>query len=372
MENKAETEKKIENIISAFLESYSDIVKLFNHSSRTSEFYSFFTNNFNTIYNVMEKLFINSIDKKDTPQSQTHELLNFIECDFDDFNRGQKIKSYQRKMITATLIHLLVGKDLTIDDLPIEKALITHNDGKHWYRGQSDYQWNLTPSMFRNLRNVFPKETKINNKTIEQIYSESGMLDKWNQVFNSSIIDYSFLSYMQHSISYSPLLDFTSNFPTALSFALYNKSSINDYAYKDSSVFQIEVSYNQIRNRKNDLLPNSYYIDFIPDKYSIGASILGKPIHTYNDIIKALTPEFVMIDSENNDRMRYQKGRFIFFYNYLSIQGTICTWLNQDLHVTKYRIKKEDKNKWCELLRNNYPHLMVEKMMNPYSYFSDQ
>ena len=95
-------------------------------------------------------------------------------------------------------------------------------------------------------------------------------------------------------------------------------------------------------------------------------------MHTYDDIIKALTPEFVMIDTVSNDRMKYQNGRFIFFYNYLSLQGTVCTWLNKDLHVTKYRIRKDEKNHWCDKLRRDYPYLMVDKMMDPYSYFSDQ
>ena len=79
-----------------------------------------------------------------------------------------------------------------------------------------------------------------------------------------------------------------------------------------------------------------------------------------------------MIDIVRNDRMKYQHGKFLFFYNYLSIQGTICTWLNKDLRVTKYRINKNEKDRWCDKLRKEYPYLMIEKMMNPYSYFSDQ
>ena len=114
------------------------------------------------------------------------------------------------------MIHILIGKDYTIDDYPVDLLNLEKNDGKHWYRGQSDYQWHLTPSMFRNLGNVFSKETAINKQTIEDIYAKNGMLDKWRKVFKTSKIDYKFLSYMQHSIAYSPLLDFTSDFPTAL------------------------------------------------------------------------------------------------------------------------------------------------------------
>lgn len=364
--------KVVDRITNNYLNAHSNLSSLFNEQTNTVEVYSFYQRNFSTIYSTMGRLFHEDTEYQNHLNDLYSDYLSYIETESSKPIEKKQLKLYQRKMIVATMIYILTGKDYTMDDYPVDMLDLERNDGKHWYRGQSDYQWHLSPSMFRNLGNVFSKETVVNKQTIEDIYAKNGMLDKWRKVFKTSKIDYKFLSYMQHSIAYSPLLDFTSDFPTALSFALSNRSAVNNFAYKDSSVFQIEVTDNNRLGADCVDLPYGFYINFLPDKYAIGTSILGKPMHTYEDIIKALTPEFVMIDTVSNDRMKYQNGRFIFFYNYLSLQGTVCTWLNKDLHVTKYRIRKEEKNRWCDKLRKDYPYLMVDKMMDPYRYFSDQ
>lgn len=364
--------KIVDIIINDYLSKHSDLRRLFNDESESKDMFAFFENNFGEIYSAMGRLFReNKKYGNDYDQLWTG-YLNCLESDLNEAKAKKKLKSVQKRMLVATLINLLVSKDLSVEDLPIDNTDLQNNDGAHWYRGQSDYQWGLIPSMFRNLSNVFSKPTMITQKTIEDIYSGSGMLKKWTDIFKDTTVDYNFLAYMQHSIAYSPLLDFTSDFPTALSFSLGNKSALNDFQYKDSSVFQIEVKSNRLFNKEEDPLPQGFYIQYIPEKYIIGTSVFGKSIGSFDDIIKALTPDFVMIDIVRNDRMKYQHGKFLFFYNYLSIQGTICTWLNKDLRVTKYRINKNEKDRWCDKLRKEYPYLMIEKMMNPYSYFSDQ
>lgn len=360
----------IGNIINSYLDAHSNLRRLFDEKSNDS-FY-FFKTNFSDIFHTMKQILYENRETQREINIFHSNDFRYIEAEFSRTTEKRHYKSYQKRMVVAAMIYKLVSNDLTIDDLPIDYTYLENNDGKHWYRGQSDYKWDLTPSMFRNLGNVFSKEITINKRTIENVYAENGMLDKWKKVFKTSKIDYAFLSYMQHSIAYSPLLDFTSDFPTALSFALSNRSAVNDFSYKDSSVFQIEVTNNRMRTIDFHDLPDSFYIDYVPNKYAIGTSILGKTMLTYDNIIEALTPEFVMIDAETNDRMKYQHGKFILFYNYLSLQGTVCTWLNNDLQVTKYRIRKEEKNRWCDKLRRDYPYLMVDKMMDPYRYFSDQ
>ena len=352
----------VEKVINNYLDAHSSLRGLFNEHSNSVDVFCFFQKNFNDIFSTMGRLFHENKETQNHLDPLYSDYLNYIEEDYSIAIEKHQLKTYQKRMIVATMIYKLVSNDLTIDDLPIDYMVLENNDGKHWYRGQSDYKWDLSPSMFRNLGNVFSKEITINKRTIEDVYAKNGM----------SKIDYAFLSYMQHSIAYSPLLDFTSAFPSALSFALSNRSAVNDFAYKDSSVFQIEVTNNRMRTTDFHDLPDGFYIDYVPNKYAIGTSVLGKNMLTYDDIIEALTPEFVMIDVETNDRMKYQHGKFILFYNYLSLQGTVCTWLNNDLQVTKYRIRKEEKNRWCDELRKNYPYLMVDKMMDPYRYFSDQ
>jgi hypothetical protein len=361
----------VNNVTKQYLDSHSSFSILFDENSNSGKVYDFYVNNFSEIYSTMGHLFYETNELQKGTVSYS-DYLNYIESDFRNPDEKKILKTYQKRMIIVVLIHKLVSRDLSVKDLAVDYLTFLNNDGSNWYRGQSDYQWNLTPSMFRNLSNVFSNNITINRYEIEKLYTNNKMLSRWKQVFDSSVIDYKFLSYMQHSISYSPLLDFTSDFPTALSFSLGNRSAINDFAYKDASVFQIKVTDTRMSKTGFDVLPDNFYVDFVPGKYAIGTPILGKAMQTYNDIIDALTPEFIMIDEVSNDRMRYQNGKFILFYNYLSLQGTVCTWLNNDLQVTKYRIKKDEKNYWCDKLRQDFPYLMVDKMMNPYSYFSDQ
>lgn len=370
--------KVIDKTIGDFMNLNSDLRQLFNENSNSQEMVKFFLGNFDDIYNVVDRLLYENKEKPFWSEDIGAECLRTVKEDYELLKQSLKLKGkgqlkqYQKRMIVATMIYFLVREDYAVEDLLIDNVHFINNDGHHWYRGQSNYNWLLIPSMFRNLDNVFSRDTIVDKKAIEQIYSDNGMLKKWEQVFKNSKVDYAFLSYMQHSIEYSPLLDFTSDFPSALSFSLSNRRCVNDFAYIDSAVFQIEVKENRMLNTKGGDLPPGFSITFLPNAYVIGAPVLGKPMRTYSDIIKALTPDFVMIDEVNNDRMRYQNGKFIFFYNYLSIQGTVFTWLNKDLNITKLRIRKEDKNKWCEKLRRDYQYLTVDKMMNPYSYFSDQ
>lgn len=372
MAKKDDISKAIDNIVSDYLSAHSDLRRLFNEESESKDMLSFFLGNFGEIFSTMGRLFRENKETRNDYGQLYTEYLNYLEIDMGEAKEKKRLKAIQKRMLIATLINHLISRDFSVEDLPIDYTDFQNNDGTHWYRGQSDYRWGLIPSMFRNLSNVFSVPTTITHKTIEDIYSDSGMLNKWTKVFKDSTVDYNFLAYMQHSIAYSPLLDFTSDFPTALSFSLGNRSSLNDFQYKDSAVYQVEVKKNRLLQNESDQIPSDFYIQYIPDKYVIGTPILGKPPKTFADIIEALTPEFVMIDIVTNDRMKYQRGKFIFFYNYLSIQGTVCTWLNNDLRVTKFRIRKEEKNRWCEKIRNEYPYLMIEKMMNPYSYFSDQ
>jgi len=301
----------VDRAINDYLEVHENLRVLFNENSGVKDVICFFANNHDTIYSTIGRILHGSTEIGFN-QTLYSECLNSIDLDYKHSMENKKINTIQKRMIVATMIELLTCKDFSINDLPIDKADFVNNDGKHWYRGQSDYTWHLTPSMFRNLSNVFTKETSINIKTIEQIYSYNGILKKWEDVFKEKKIDYKFLSYMQHSISYSPLLDFTADFPTAVSFSLSNRGSVNDFAYKDSAVFEIEVEKNQMINAEKDDLPAIFSIDYIPQKYIIGTSILGKPMLKYDDIITALTPKFVMIDTESNDRMRYQRGNSFF------------------------------------------------------------
>ena len=78
-----------------------------------------------------------------------------------------------------------------------------------WYRGQSNFKWDLIPSFFRGINKK--GVTQIDLNRIYDDYSDFGLIDKAAQTIGYSRIDYNFLSFMQHAVSFSPLIDFTSD-----------------------------------------------------------------------------------------------------------------------------------------------------------------
>ena len=78
---------------------------------------------------------------------------------------------------------------------------------------------------------VGPKEysgKQITYKELFDIYNKRNLIGRYNDVFGYSRVDYQFCSFMQHSVSYSPYLDFSEDVKIALSFACNNDTiSIN-------------------------------------------------------------------------------------------------------------------------------------------------
>ena len=83
---------------------------------------------------------------------------------------------------------------------------------KIFFRFESQYLWDISPSLIRNL-NV-KGDLDISYETLLKLYSENGfdgsLINKYKKFFAESSntesfnIDYKFLAWMQHSVSYSP------------------------------------------------------------------------------------------------------------------------------------------------------------------------
>ena len=363
-----------------FLSSHSNLSALFSEKGyKRSDVSVFYMTNIDSILSLLIDIFenwfpANLLNSELITRSMASKCARWIRSHYNDGNSSLIFHTLHKKMIKAALVRLLANEDLTIGDFSSIDEESNNENKNYWYRGQSDYDWFLTPSLLRNLNNVFSKETHIDSNVIYDLYSKGGMMGRWNSVFNSNTINYDFLSYMQHAISYSPLLDFTSDCRVALSFSLGNKASINDFGYKDSAIYKLEVQDDKKKrsNLNSSQFLSNFSIDYLPHPYTIGSPINGKQMNTLQDIRDELTPDYVMLDSVCNDRMRYQNGRFVLFYNYFSIQGKVCTWLNKNLRLSKLRVKVSDKPKHCKDLAAKCPHLLMKKMMDPYCFFSDQ
>ena len=250
-----------------------------------------------------------------------------------------------------------------------------------WFRGQSNVDWGILPSFFRNMKlNLVP--ITVNYDYMVNDYTQKSLKNRYSDIFDKSFIDYEFLAFMQHSVSYSPLIDFTESHIVATSFAVGNTGDFNNYNLNDSSLFELKVNELEKYVRKIDNIGelNSLIKSmevYICDKYILGTPIGNKKINTFDDIIEVLTPKFVLIDIPTNDRMKYQKGKFILFYDCLITNNTILYNLNEKLKLKKYVIKTENKIRYSnpdnihDFILRTYPQYKCSYMLNPYNWFED-
>lgn len=77
-----------------------------------------------------------------------------------------------------------------------------------WYRGVTNFDYDLIPSMYRDLSSG--EHHIIDNNKILSFYERNKLLTEYKNIFDSDFnINNDFLTYMQHSIAYSPLIDFS-------------------------------------------------------------------------------------------------------------------------------------------------------------------
>ncbi|MBR6517431.1 MAG: FRG domain-containing protein [Bacilli bacterium] len=258
---------------------------------------------------------------------------------------------------------------------------------KSFYRGQSHYSWGLVPSFFRN----FNFKTEDDGEVVDIYkmylnYEKSGLISKYNETIatkkieNSTDLNYDFISYMQHSVAYSPLIDITSKFEIGMQFALGNKADINSFYGYDSALFAFINS--NVDNTEymsiDELLQNDFRVTVLKGKIKPGTIMIvensvGLPesldCTTIDQIIVHLTPKYIIIDNVKNDRMKYQHGKFILFYDYVLVNQQIMFALNNDFKAIKFKITTTKKNTLYKNVNNKFPQYNMDYLMNPYDYF---
>ena len=247
------------------------------------------------------------------------------------------------------------------------------NDGKNneklYFRGQSNYNWSLVPSCCRNLN--YNGAVIFETSHLIKKYIDSKKTHKFKNVFEKDYCNnlYEFLAFMQHSISYSPLIDFTERPEVALSFALYDNSL--DYFYNDAAFYIMRVNEGYILNenninRINNILKNYSFLSI--DKGASLQSVITNPIWS-NNYLKCNGGNMYVIDIKSNDRMKYQHGVFVLFDKFIMIDGKLV--------LTDYQISRFEK----KLIRTNCKNYFMKKingtqfeyryLMNPYLYFGE-
>ncbi len=165
------------------------------------------------------------------------------------------------------------------------------------------------------------------------------------------------MSFAQHACSYSPFIDITKEKIIAESFALSNPSKFNDFEYRTSALITLYVQESMIISDLEEIDKFLNVLDYIvgyPDRKTIiiGESYdlddgFGHVRHfdfsSIKNIIDILTPKYRIFDYSNNDRIKYQKGAFIFFYDCLILDNKIFYELNDKIKIEKDKIENSKK-----------------------------
>lgn len=252
---------------------------------------------------------------------------------------------------TSSKISELTSDDFKVDGHPI------------YFRGHNDVRYPLLPSFYRNL---VCRDNPITYETVIEKYKEFGFLDKYRKVFPNNVNDFNMLSYIQHCVSYSPLLDVTKSLDIATIFACNGKGiNPNDYENNDAAIFVFidwdnkkhNVSCLRINRIRNSLkFDSKIIINNNDEKYLFECS---------DDDFEI---EYSFNDEATNDRMKYQQGAFLFINKATIIKNHILIPLSQ-MTIIKIIIPRFKKQQLYKQKIEKQPGYEVEKLLNPYQIF---
>lgn len=411
-----------------FINVLSEGLELWKKDEDNTKYVDFFNTRSAKLENLIELL--KTIMDDNEERIIIHSFLNTIEYylrykNIEDYNLYYTFNEYFNKCLVGkmeskssvfdnNLNHLKILKDFTkclfafaiIDTKAsngvfLQKKILVENDFDKimveqknnfcYFRGQSNYNWGIIPSIFRN--HIFRCRKKSDGDYVDlhllyEKYEESDLIQKYNDtIAKDTISSYNdlsldFIAYMQHSLAYSPLIDITTKMEISSQFALGNKEQVNSFLGEDSIIFSFEVlnlNNHLISGDNENELKNINFNVKILNKKIIPGTIMqvedtsGKTHNldftTLRSTIINLRPKFKIIDKVYNDRMRYQHGRFILFYDYTIFNDRILFHLNPDLNIITYKLEKKHKKSLYKLINKLYPQYNMDYLMAPYDYF---
>jgi hypothetical protein len=275
--------------------------------------------------------------------------------------------------------HLVRAKEKTF--LDSFKQLKDDKREGVYFRGQTNTEWRITPSILRNLN----KSIVLDDNYYFKLLTKNRLEWKYNTLIRNTrrSMKYEKYAFMQHACSFSPFVDFTSKKEIAISFALSNASNFNDFNNNNSSVFDVTVSdvfkISDISDA-NEFLRKYFELRVINSSYFVmGRDYrLSKSdetdvtinITSLTELFRQLTPKFRLFDLPMNDRMKYQKGSFLCFYDCICLKNFICYELNNDIDLDKSEISTLKKRTILEEVYKDRK-FDPEHLMNPYLFFNE-
>ena len=330
----------------------------------------------------------------------------------EELSENQALMKVLMKLIKLVISRKFYFSNPTIlnytKEIDIYNYLKNHHNHYFFNRGQANFDWNLIPSIVREIVNT-NENFRLDLKSIFKLYSFDGkktsLLQRYNEAFpdskvcRPSDINYRFLAWMQHTASYSPFIDFTKDFLIASSFAfggnpketaligsptlfiLEECEANNIIKTEDQSISDIDAC--QIDKNKAETRPKVLqdYINEIEINILNSKIIPGTKLNIQNcfgtfttldftsidNISNYLIPKYKIIDIPTNDRMIKQKGAFLFIYKYTVINKNIFPVFGVSTFCFKHKII--DKEFYLNKINENPFYLSFEYLMNPYDLF---
>ncbi len=247
----------------------------------------------------------------------------------------------------------------------------------NYFRGQSNYSYGLLPSFYRDLK----YEGVINYDSLDQIYKSTSFFNKYTKhIERISNINYSFLAFIQHAVAYSPFLDFSEDLNIALIFATESEGkNYNSYLQTDAGLYSFHPHNTITSNENIDDIIREHNVQYCSKKLNYSSKIFGKPILECG--IDDFNVELYSFTSPTNDRMKYQKGVFLYFKKCVIVNKELffpysCGFITKSKIPCKANLKKTSKSSFAkEEIYNeivaNHPSLDINHLMNPYQAFSE-
>lgn len=311
-------------------------------------------NHFKTLYNKLNNHISSSMLSNDDVFNNINSEINaFFDQNnfaFNNYDRCELISLYILLLLYYSYGYVTIAYDQFINN-PNNNNL--HN---YFYRGVSNDKFDLIPTMYRD---VSKKHIIIYDDYIKSKYDEEKYKSKYEKVFNNIVNFDEFYEYMQHSCSYSPLLDFTSDINIAKVFATNYYGNINTYRTNNAAMYLFQNDYDgQYKSDRQ--------IEIYTNKLSINSTIFGKPL--YLCTLDDFRVEYNILDNKCNDRMKYQKGSFIDFRKAVIVNNHLCC--SNNLRFVKVIIKAKDKENIYKNVTSKIPEYKYEYLMDPYAIFN--
>ncbi len=273
----------------------------------------------------------------------------------------------------------------TVDEFNSEILNDFLNHKQLFYRGEriNSPQRNLLPTLYRNPSSLFEFSdlgiVHIDGEFLLKYYNSLG---RFVEVFNNTIgradCDnlYELCAFSQHYFNLSPLIDFTKNLYTSLSFALKDRKFFEDdivlYAVelKNHEDYTDDITVANQWLRDIDVYVSSFkeadirgvVKDIIENKNLLMSEEFR---HHMEQINTGRVPKAKLIDVPTNTRMKFQQGVFLMLTDFQLFNVKYFTKnIREHFIVTKFIINKDICPDIVKLIKKQAPWYSYKYLTN--------